>query len=275
MNIKAHQFYHIHLISDGTGQTLDTVARAAMACYKNHDPIQHIYALVRTEKQLDVVFNKIEQEPGIVLFTMIDPHLRHCLEKHCAKLSIPSVSILDPVISSLQTYLNAKSEPVIGGQYDLNTHYFKRMDALNYTLIHDDGQHLWDIAAADIILIGISRTSKTPTSIYLANRGMKTANIPLVIEVGVPKELEELNHPMIVGLVASTDRIAQIRRNRLDTIKEKKDSLYVDRRSITEEIKFMRSLCLRNNWPVIDVTRKSIEETAASILNLYNDLVET
>ena len=275
MTSKAHQFYHIHLISDGTGQTLDTVARAAMACYKNHDPIQHIYALVRTSKQLDAVFEKVEQEPGIVLFTMTDPHLRHRLEKHCSRLSIPSVSILDPVISSLQTYLNAKSEPVIGGQYDLNTYYFKRMDALNYTLIHDDGQHLSDIAAADIILIGISRTSKTPTSIYLANRGMKVANIPLVVEVGVPKELENLDHPMIVGLVASTDRIAQIRRNRLDTLKEHKTSKYDDRRAITEEIKFMRALCARNNWPVIDVTRKSIEETAASILNLYSDLVES
>lgn len=263
-------YFHIHLISDATGETLDTVSRAATACYKNHEPIQHIYALVRTREQLTKVFTNVEKHPGIVLYTMIDPALRALLEENCARIAVPSVSILDPVISTLASYLNAKSEPVVGAQHDLTNEYFRRIDALNFTLIHDDGQHLSDLETADIVLIGISRTSKTPTSIYLANRGAKVANIPIVPEIKTPPELERLKRPLVVGLIASTERIAQIRRHRLESIHEQRRTDYADRRAITAELTHMKKLCSKHSWPVLDVTRRSIEETAAAVLNLYH-----
>ncbi len=271
MNKKQQLFFHIHLVSDATGETLDTVARATTACYHNHEAIQHAYSLVRTSKQLERVILEIEKQPGIVLFTMIDEELRHELETHCIRIGVPSISILDPVISTLANYLNAKSQPVIGGQHNLNADYFRRIEALNFTMVHDDGQHVQDIENADVILIGISRTSKTPTSIYLANRGVKVANVPLVPEIGIPPQLEKAQKPLVVGLIASTERIAQIRRHRLETLNEQTSTQYVDRAAITKEIAHMKKLCVRHNWPVLDVTRRSIEETAAAILNLYNE----
>jgi regulator of PEP synthase PpsR (kinase-PPPase family) len=270
MNKNPQQFFHIHLVSDATGETLDMVARAAAACYHNHEAIQHTYALVRTSAQLDKVMLEIEKQPGIVLFTLIDADLRNCLENRCNVLGVPIVSILDPVIATLANFLNAKSEPVIGRQHDLNAQYFNRIEALNYTMIHDDGQHINDIDSADVILIGISRTSKTPTSIYLANRGVKVANIPLVPEIPVPAPLLNAKNPLIVGLIASTDRITQIRRHRLQMLNQDPDTDYVDRKAIAEEIRHMKQLCQQHRWPVIDVTRKSIEETAATVLNLRN-----
>ena len=174
------------------------------------------------------------------------------------------------VIASLATYLNAKSKPQIGGQHVLNAEYFKRIDALNYTMAHDDGQMIADLDDADVILLGISRSSKTPTSIYLANRGIKTANVPLVPGVKPPPALVNVKKPLVVGLVASAERIAQIRRHRLLTLNEGRDTTYTDRKAITQEILDMRKLCSANSWPVIDVTRRSIEETAAAVLNLLN-----
>lgn len=258
----------MHLVSDATGETLNTVARAATAYYAGYQAIEHIYALVRTPKQLDRVMGEIEKQPGIVLFTMADHRLREDLERRCKELSIPSISILDPVISSLATYLNAESRPQVGGQHALNAEYFRRIDALNFTMLHDDGQHMQDLAAADVILLGVSRSSKTPTSIYLANRGVKTANVPFVPAIGLPDHLEDLTHPLIVGLFASADRISQLRRHRLLALNEGRDTSYVDRKAITDELMQLRRICTRNTWPVIDVTRRSIEETAAAIMNL-------
>ena len=271
MNSKNPLFFHIHLVSDATGETLDTVARATIACFNNHDAIIHAYSLIRTSKQLERVILEIEKQPGIVLFTMTDESLRKELETHCIKIGVPSVSILDPVILSLTNYLNVKSQPNIGGQHHLNADYFRRIDAMNFTMVHDDGQHVQDLDDAEIILIGISRTSKTPTSIYLANRGVKVANIPLVPEIPIPKQLEEVKKPLVVGLIASTERIAQIRRHRLDTLNEHGLTDYVDRTAITKELNYMKQICSKYNWPVLDVTRRSIEETAAAILNLFNE----
>jgi regulator of PEP synthase PpsR (kinase-PPPase family) len=261
----------MHLISDATGETLNTVARAATAYYAGYQPIEHIYALVRTAKQLDRVMAEIEQQPGIVLFTIADHKLRQLLETKCHEANIPAISILDPVISSLATYLNAESRPQVGGQHALNAQYFRRIDALNFTMLHDDGQHTDNLHSADVVLIGVSRSSKTPTSIYLANRGIKTANIPFVPNIPLPSTLQELTKPLIVGLVASAERIAQIRRHRMLTLNEGRETSYADRKSITEELVQMRNLCSRNNWPIIDVTRRSIEETAAAILNLLSE----
>jgi len=266
--IRQRQFFHIHLVSDATGETLNTVARAATAYYSGYQPIEHIYALVRTPKQLSRVFVEIERQPGIVLFTITDDSLRKQLEDRCSELGVPCISILDPVIASLAAYLNAESRPRVGGQYELNADYFRRIDALNYTMVHDDGQHPQDLDTADVILVGISRCSKTPTSIYLANRGVKTANVPLVPNVPPPRQLEHATKPLIVGLLASAEHIAQIRKHRLLTLNQTRDSQYADRRAITAELVEMRRLCAKHAWPVIDVTRRSIEETAAAITNL-------
>jgi len=262
------QTFHMHLVSDATGETLNTVARAAAAYYANYQPIEHIYALVRTSKQLERVASEIARQPGIVLFTLADSKLRQELEDHCRLHSTPCISILDPVIASLATYLKAESRPHVGGQHALNAEYFRRIDALNYTLLHDDGQHLEDLESADVVLVGVSRSSKTPTSIYLANRGVKTANIPIIPDIPVPPPLELVRIPLVVGLFASAERIAQIRRHRLLALNQPKEVPYADRDAITDELNHMRRLCAKHRWPVIDVTRRSIEETAAAVMNL-------
>ena len=258
----------MHLVSDATGETLNTVARAATAHYSDYRAIEHIYALVRTGKQLQRVLQSIEREPGIVLFTIIDKDLRHQLQLQCERLAVPCISILDPVIASLAQYLNAESRPQIGRQHALNAEYFRRIDALNFTMSHDDGQNVEDVSKADVVLLGISRTSKTPTCIYLAQRGVRAANIPIVPKAPLPVQLHLLQGPLIVGLIASAERIAQIRRHRLLTLNETRETEYADPRRITDEIVFMKNLCTELNCPVIDVTRRSVEETAAAIMNL-------
>ena len=265
-------YFHLHLVSDATGETLITVARAAAAQYATVSPIEHIYPLVRSEKQLDRVLAEIEASPGIVLYTLLDPDLTERLEKKCRDLGLPFMSILGPVLNLFQSYLGAETTHRVGAQHTLNAEYFKRIDALNYTMLHDDGQHVDDLEHADVVLIGISRTSKTPTSIYLANRGVKTANVPLVPGTSVPPELERLTRPLVVGLLASPERIVQIRQNRLLGLKAARDDdLYVDRDAVADEVAFSRRLCAKHNWPLIDVTRRSIEETAAAVLKLLSD----
>lgn len=262
------RFFHLHLVSDATGETLTTVAKAATAQYADFKPIEHIYALIRTVKQLHKVLQSIEEQPGIVLFTIISHDLRQQLQARCDKLNIPCISILDPIISILARYLNAETKPLIGGQHVLNAEYFRRMDALQFTITHDDGQNTDDLSKADVILLGISRTSKTPTSIYLAQRGIRVANIPVVSGIPLPASLFTIQGPLIVGLIASADRIAQIRRHRLLALNEPRTSSYVDPRHITNEMLLMKTLSAEHGWPLIDVTRRSVEETAASIQNL-------
>ena len=265
-------FFHLHLVSDATGETLITVARAAAAQYATVAPIEHIYPLVRTEKQLDRVIAEIETAPGIVLYTLLEDTLTTRLEAKCREFGLPCLSILNPVLAMFQSYLGAESTRRVGAQHTLNADYFKRIDALNYTMLHDDGQHTDDLEQADVVLVGVSRTSKTPTSIYLANRGVKTANVPLVPNMPVPPNLERLTTPLVVGLTASPERIVQIRQNRLLGLNaHRDDDLYVDRQAVAEEIAFSRKLCARHNWPIIDVTRRSIEETAAAVLALLAD----
>ena len=269
---RSGNFFHLHLVSDATGETLITVARAAAAQYVSVAAIEHIYPLVRTEKQLDRVIAEIEAAPGIVLYTMLDRALAERLETKCREFSLPCLSILDPVLAMFQSYLGAVSAKRAGAQHTLNAEYFKRIDALNYTMLHDVGQHTDDLEHADVVLTGVSRTSKTPTSIYLANRGVKTANVPLVPNMPVPAQLERLTVPLVVGLYASPERIVQIRQNRLLGLNaHRDDSLYVDRQAVAEEIAFSRRLCAKHNWPIIDVTRRSIEETAAAVMALLTE----
>jgi hypothetical protein len=272
MTQRSESYFHLHLISDATGETLITVARAAAAQYASMSPIEHMHPLVRTQKQLDRVLAAIEEFPGIVLYTLLDQELTIRLEDKCRALGLPFLSILGPVLGLFQSYLGGAAKPRVGAQHTLNAEYFKRIDALNYTMLHDDGQHVDDLEEADVVLIGVSRTSKTPTSIYLANRGVKTANVPLVPGVPVPAQLEHLSQPLIVGLYASPERIVQIRQHRLLGLKAQHDAdQYIDRQAVAKEITSSRKLCSKNNWPSIDVTRRSIEETAAAVMSLLAD----
>jgi [pyruvate, water dikinase]-phosphate phosphotransferase / [pyruvate, water dikinase] kinase len=267
--MAAVSFFHLHLVSDSTGETLVTVGRAAAVQYATMAPIEHIYPAVRTAKQLERVLTEIEDEPGVVLYTLLDGELTVRLESKCRELGLPCLSVLGPVLRLFQAYLGTESTYKVGAQHVLNAEYFKRIDAVNYTMMHDDGQLTDDIEDAEVVLIGVSRTSKTPTSIYLANRGVKTANIPLVPDVPLPPSVLEARHPLVVGLVATPERIVQIREHRLLGLKAlQDDDPYVDRKAVTEELAFARRLCAKHNWPIIDVTRRSIEETASAIIAL-------
>jgi [pyruvate, water dikinase]-phosphate phosphotransferase / [pyruvate, water dikinase] kinase len=272
MSSHESSFFHLHLISDSTGETLITVARAASAQYNNASPVEHVYPAVRTNKQLDRVLTEIEESPGVVLYTLLDQTLISRLEDKCRDLGLPCLSILGPVLRLFQAYLGSESTDQVGAQHILNAEYFKRIDALNYTMLHDDGQHADELEEADVVLLGVSRTSKTPTSIYLANRGIKAANVPLVLGVPVPPQLESIRHPLVIGLFASPERIVQMRENRLLGLRQRlANDQYVDRQAVAEEIAFSRRLCGRHNWPLIDVTRRSIEETAAAIMALLTE----
>ena len=267
--VHAAGYFHLHLISDATGETLITVARAAAAQYVKVTPVEHMHPLVRTQKQLDRVLAEIEEQPGIVLYTLLQENLVARLEQKCRDLGVPYLSILGPVLHLFQAYLGAESTHKVGAQHTLNAEYFRRIDALNYTMLHDDGQLTDDLEEADVLLVGVSRTSKTPTSIYLANRGVKTANFPLVPGHPVPPKLEALAQPLVVGLTASPERIVQIRQNRLLGLRaEHSADDYVDRQAVAAEIAAARKLCSKHNWPIIDVTRRSIEETAAEVMAL-------
>jgi regulator of PEP synthase PpsR (kinase-PPPase family) len=269
---RTGSFFHLHLVSDATGETLTTVARAATAQYTKMSPVEHVYPLVRTQKQLDRALAEIEEAPGIVLYTLLEEDLVKRLEDHCRELSLPCLSILGPVLQLMRSYLGTETSQRVGAQHTLNAEYFKRIDALNYTMLHDDGQHIDELEQADVVLVGVSRTSKTPTSIYLANRGIKTGNVPLVPGIMMAPQVEELAHPLVVGLYASPERIVQIRQNRLLGLKSHQDDdQYIDRKAVAEEVTLSRRLCAKHNWPIIDVTRRSIEETAAAVLKLLSE----
>ena len=266
---KQQRFFHLHLISDATGETLLAAGRAVSAQYKDARAIEHIYPLVRTEKQLLKVLEEIDEAPGIVLYTVIDKTLAGLIDERCAAMGLPCVSVLEPVLTVFQSYLGQPAGRRVGAQHVLDADYFRRIDALNFTMDHDDGQMLDSISEADVILIGISRTSKTPTSFYLANRGIKTANVPIVHGVPIPQSVVEAEKPLIVGLVATAERISHVRQNRiLGTSVGYDGQSYVDRGVIAQELVHARQICARHGWPLIDVSRRSIEETAAAIVAL-------
>lgn len=266
---KPQSFFHLHLVSDATGETLLAAGRAAAAQYKDARAIEHIYPLIRTERQIAKVFEDIEAEPGLVLYTIVDQQLAALIDRRCAELGLPCVSVLEPVLAVFQSYLGTPAGRRVGAQHVLDAEYFRRIDALNFTMEHDDGQSPGDLDEADVVLIGISRTSKTPTSIYLANRGIKTANIPVVIGVPMPDTLIGATRPLVVCLIASAERVSHVRQNRILGVTAGFDAhAYVDRALIAEELAYARQICTRHNWPAIDVTRRSIEETAAAIVAL-------
>ena len=268
------KFFHLHLVSDATGETLSAIAKAVIVQYSKVRGIEHVHSLVRTRKQMDRVFQEIESAPGIVLYTIVNPDLARELEDYCQKLNLPCVPVMASIMQVFESYLGAPSTPTVGGQHVLDAEYFRRIDALNFTMAHDDGRLPQDLNDADIVIVGISRTSKTPTSIYLAQRGYKTTNVPLIPDLPLTPQLEQVKDVFVVGLIASADRISQVRRNRVLTLADRDLNEYVDRDLIEEEITYTRRLCSRNGWPVIDVTRRSIEETAAAILKQYHNRSE-
>jgi regulator of PEP synthase PpsR (kinase-PPPase family) len=261
--------HHIHLVSDSTGETLNAVAKAALAQFEAR-VIEHVYALVRNSRQLDRVLREIDEHPGLVMYTMVDPDLRDALVAGCQARRVQSIAVMEPVLSAMARFLGRERTGRPGRQHALDAEYFHRIDALNFAMGHDDGQVVDHLEAADVVLVGVSRTSKTPTCIYLANRGIKAANIPLVPAQALPASVLSLKNPLVVGLILSPDRLAQIRRNRLIGLNETSETDYADPDAIREEIRDARRLFEQHNWPVIDVTRRSIEETAAAIINLLS-----
>ncbi len=266
--------FHLYLISDSTGETLETVTKAAVAQFEEAGPQKHHFAFVQTPEQMQAIIAKLEKTPGVVLYTLVSRELRELLEDTCRRLQLPSVSVLDPVINVLSTYLGTEMREQPGRQHALDAEYFLRIEAMHFAMNHDDGQQTEDLDAADVVLVGVSRTSKTPTCIYLANRGIKAANVPFVPGVPLPAELEVLQGPLIIGLTASPKRVVEIRRNRLLALRQDSETDYVDVDVVKEELQAARTVFNRLNWPIIDVTRRSIEETAAAILNLYERRIE-
>lgn len=259
---------HLHLVSDSTGETLESIVKAGLGRFAGTDTIKHFWPMVRSEGHLDRVVEEIAKRPGLVLYTLINGGVRDRLEHRCASLGLPSVSVLDPIIAALTDFLGRTAVTRPGQQHVMDAAYFKRVDAINYTMGHDDGAGSEDWEEADIVLAGVSRSSKTPTSIYLANRGYKTANIPMVPQSPPPATLFRLARPIVVGLTTSPERLVAIRRNRLLSLGQTADTDYVDAAVVTAEVAFARRLFADHDVPVIDVTRRSIEETAAAVINL-------
>jgi [pyruvate, water dikinase]-phosphate phosphotransferase / [pyruvate, water dikinase] kinase len=267
---KIATYFHVHLVSDSTGETLNAMARAVCARFTDTLPIEHIFALVRSARQLDRALEEIAAAPGIVMHTIVEPELRAALEEGCRRLEMPCIAPLDPVMASMSRYLGVAISSRVGAQHALDNDYFDRMEALNYAIGHDDGQGGPDLTQADVVLVGVSRTSKTPTCIYLAHRGIRAANVPLVPHMPAPPQLLDLKNTLIVGLITSPDRLVQIRRNRLLSLREDRGTDYADVDAVRQEIIHARRLFERHGWPVIDVTRRSVEETAAAIINLLH-----
>lgn len=271
MNTPPIQHFHIHLISDSTGETVSSVARAAVTQFDNVEAEEHTWSLIRTPAQLDKVLAIIDDKPGIVIYTLVDKQMRDQVKRYCHKNNLPCIPILARVISELAAYLGIEMSHQPGRQYELTKHYYSRIEAINYTLAHDDGQATWELEEADIVIVGPSRTSKSPTCVYLAHRGFKAANVPYVAGCPLPDNLFTLQQPLVVGLTISPDRLVQIRHMRLESLnKDEEETSYTDHDDVMKELVESRRLYQRQQWPTIDVTRRSVEETSANIIQLYS-----
>ena len=266
---------NLHLVSDATGETNHQVARACLVQFGDIRTNEHVWTLVRTPAHIEKILASATENPGPVLFTLVDPELRRILQDGCQRINVPCVSILDAVVDTLSAYLGtAIARPRPGGQHELDAAYFDRIEAMNFTIAHDDGQMAQTLHEANIVLLGVSRTSKTPTSLYLANRGYKTANIPIVPSVDLPAELFQLTDPFVIGLTNDPNRLIQIRQNRILMLNQRDNTDYVDLEQVRQEVQNARRLFAKQGWPVIDVTRRSIEETAAAVLQRYQSYLE-
>ncbi len=272
---KKKKKFFIHLVSDATGTTLLGLSRAVLAQFEDIDPTQKFWPLVRTERQLERVIKRISNNPGPVIFTFVCEKMRKRLVDRCDELGIPCVAVLDPIIHSLSSYIGMHAKGVPGLQHVMDDAYFKRVHAVDFAMRFDDGKSIEGVKQADVVLVGVSRTSKTPTSIFLARRGIKAANIPLVPNVDVPEEFFTFKRPLYIGLSASPDRLKQLRSARLRTDKNDAaafaENTYLDEEKIQNETRKARRLFTEHGWPVIDVTKRSIEETAAEIMALLQN----
>src|SRR4051812_31717092 len=268
-----HKF-HVHLVSDSTGETLNAMANAALAQFENVEVMVHPYALVRAEAQLTRALDHIAIMPGIVFFTLANQALRDKLMARCKDIEVRCIDVLEGPVTALRHFLGKAETHKVGRQHEVDARYLDRIEALNFTIAHDDGQSLDSISDAEVILTGASRTSKTPTCVYLAIRGIRAANVPLVPRLAPPSQLLNAKKPLIVGLWVSPDRLVQVRRNRLTSMGETRDSAYVELDAVRAEIANTRQLFEKQEWPMIDVSRRSIEETAAAIINMMTDRTE-
>jgi regulator of PEP synthase PpsR (kinase-PPPase family) len=263
------QRLHLHLLSDSTGETLEMVAKAALAQFDGTTIVRHFWPMVRSQQHLDRILAEIAANPGLVLFNLVNAETRARLEARCLALGLPVVPALDAVTDALQDLLGQRAKARPGRQHAMDAAYFERVEAIQFTIAHDDGVGSENWEEAQIVLAGVSRSSKTPTSIYLANRGYKTANVPIVVESPPPPALFDLRRPLVVGLTTAPERLVQVRRNRLLSIGQAPETAYVDSEKVAHEVQYARRMFADNGWPVIDVSRRSIEETAAAVINLY------
>jgi regulator of PEP synthase PpsR (kinase-PPPase family) len=266
---------HLHLVSDSTGETTHQMGRAALAQFEHVETIEHVWALVRTKEHLAAIEAAIKAYGGVVLFSLADRDIRSQMEELCLRHEVPAVSVLDHIIHTVSKILGQPETGVIGGQHRMDRAYFDRIEALDFAIQHDDGQGLTTLGGADILLVGVSRSSKTPTSIYLANRGYKVANYPLVPGVPMPLDMIPKDRILIVGLIKDARSLSQIRRNRLRSMNESEHGDYSSLEKIAEEVSHARKLFSAHGWPVIDVTRRSVEETAAAVINLHSRWIQT
>jgi len=268
---RGERQFHLHLVSDATGETINSLARACLVQFEGIEPTEHTWSLIRTSGQMEKVLAGVRDHPGIVLFTIVNVGLREQLAEGCRRLQVPCIAVLDPVLMALASFLGQQASGLPGRQHELDAEYFARIDAMTFALAHDDGQSARSYEEADVILVGVSRTSKTPTCIYLANRGIKAANVPIVPGCPLPEELLAARKPLIVGLTKDPTQLVQVRRNRLRLLGQDEQTNYVDPESVREEIAQARRFCAEHRWPMLDVTRRSIEETAASIIQLLSE----
>ena len=272
--------FHVHLVSDATGETIVAVARACLAQFEQCEPIEHVWSMIRSDRQVQKVVAGIEASPGVVLFTLVDEKIRASLIEACSRLSVPCIAVLDPVLEAFGEFLDTKAGHRPGRQHRLDADYFARIAAMDFAMVHDDGQAIEDLGAADVVLVGVSRSSKTPTCIYLANRGLKAANVPLVPGIGVPQALDALpsfaqGGPLVVGLTNDPSALVAVRRNRLRLLNEMRETDYTDPESVRAEVQAARRLFTDRGWPVLETSRRSIEETAAAILSMLQERTGT
>tara|TARA_Y100000589_G_scaffold288712_1_gene290298 strand:+ start:1671 stop:2516 length:846 start_codon:yes stop_codon:yes gene_type:complete len=271
MKENAKNTLTLHLVSDSTGETLKAVSSAAAAQFSELRYQQKIYPMVRTVTQLERVFKNIKDEKGVVFCTLVEEEVREKLEQFCKKEKILYLPVMENIVSFLEEYTGFKAINKPGGQHILNDDYFKRIEAINYTLEHDDGQGQLNLENADVIVVGVSRTSKTPTCIYLANQGIKAANYPLVPHVGISEELENVKNTQVVALITSAHTLVEIRRKRsIELGLNNTDNDYIDIHKVEEEITTAKRIFANKGWPVIDITRRSVEETASAIMNILS-----
>ncbi|RDD35449.1 putative pyruvate, phosphate dikinase regulatory protein [Wolbachia endosymbiont of Cylisticus convexus] len=266
---------NLHLVSDSSGETVISVAKSALKHFRSVETIEYVWSFVKGEEQIDKILEEINRksdEHNFVICTITDDELRKYLKDNCIKLKIPYRAILSHIIKEISSYLEIEKDEKLDLHTEINNEYFQRIDAINYTINHDDGQNIQDIYKADIILVGVSRTSKSPTSMYLAYRGYKVANVPFISEVPFYVDSANLKNKLAIGVTINPSRLVEIRKNRLTSINNKDNNIYADPRKVEKEIKEAEELFKQNNWPIIDVTRKSIEEVSATIIQYFNKM---